>query len=170
KYVLWQLLVGMILVTAGLTCVIWLSQSLRFVEMIINRGLPVGTFTYLTMLLLPNFLSIIMPFALFTVVVFTYNKLITDRELVIMRSAGLSQITHVSPAVTRIIPTSSCHSTYLVMPFIAPGLVVRVSQSVVRAFENQGLTRRLAACAGARLRPGLRTALSRPPARRRHLP
>ncbi len=92
KYVLWQLLVGMILVTAGLTCVIWLSQSLRFVEMIINRGLPVGTFTYLTMLLLPNFLSIIMPFALFTVVVFTYNKLITDRELVIMRSAGLSQI------------------------------------------------------------------------------
>ena len=99
KYVLWQLLMGMILVTAGLTCVIWLSQSLRFVEMIINRGLSVGTFAYLTMLLLPNFLSIIMPIALFTVVVFTYNKLITDRELVVMRSAGLSQTALAKPAL-----------------------------------------------------------------------
>ena len=99
KYVLWQLLVGMILVTAGLTCVIWLSQSLRFVEMIVNRGLSVGTFIYLTMLLLPNFLSIIMPIALFTVVVFTYNKLIADRELVVMRSAGLSQNALAKPAL-----------------------------------------------------------------------
>ena len=99
KYVLWQLLMGMIFVTAGLTCVIWLSQSLRFVEMIVNRGLSVGTFTYLTMLLLPNFLTVIMPIALFTVVVFTYNKLISDRELVVMRSAGLSQTSLAKPAL-----------------------------------------------------------------------
>ncbi len=59
RYVFRQLLAGLILVTAGLTCVIWLSQSLRFVEMIVNRGLTAGTFVYLTGLLLPNFLSII---------------------------------------------------------------------------------------------------------------
>ncbi len=91
KYILKQLLVGMILVTAGLTCVIWLTQSLKFVEMIVNRGLTTGVFMYFTMLLLPNFLSIVLPIALFTVIVFTYSKLITDRELVVMRAAGLSQ-------------------------------------------------------------------------------
>ncbi len=91
RYVLKQLFVGMILVTAGLTCVIWLTQSLKFVEMIVNRGLTTGVFMYLTMLLLPNFLSIVLPIALFTVIVFTYSKLITDRELVVMRAAGLSQ-------------------------------------------------------------------------------
>ncbi|HJN22359.1 MAG TPA: LptF/LptG family permease, partial [Rhodospirillales bacterium] len=91
KYVLGQLLVGMIFITAGLTCVIWLMQSLRFVEMIVNRGLTTGTFIYLTILLLPKFLSIILPIAIFTVVIFVYSKLITDRELVIMRGAGLSQ-------------------------------------------------------------------------------
>ncbi|MBT4934876.1 MAG: LPS export ABC transporter permease LptF [Rhodospirillaceae bacterium] len=91
KYVLKQLLVGMILVTAGLTCVIWLTQSLKFVEMIVNRGLTTGVFMYFTMLLLPNFLSIVLPIALFTVIVFTYSKLITDREMVVMRAAGLSQ-------------------------------------------------------------------------------
>lgn len=91
KYVLKQLLVGMILVTAGLTCVIWLTQSLKFVEMIVNRGLTTGIFVYFTMLLLPNFLSIVLPISLFTVIVFTYSKLISDRELVVMRAAGLSQ-------------------------------------------------------------------------------
>ena len=89
RYVLGQLLVGMILVTAGLTCVIWLSQSLKFVEMIVNRGLSVGTFIFMTGLLLPNFLLIILPIALFTVIVFTYSKLINDRELVIMRARFL---------------------------------------------------------------------------------
>ena len=42
------------------------------------------------MLLLPNFLVIIMPIALFAVVLFTYNRLSTDRELMVMRAAGMS--------------------------------------------------------------------------------
>ncbi len=99
KYVLRQLFVGMILVTSGLTCIIWLSQSLRFIEMIVNRGLTTGMFVYLTMLLLPNFLVIVLPIALFTVVVFTYSKLITDRELIVMRVAGLSQFDLAKPAL-----------------------------------------------------------------------
>ena len=91
QYVLRQLFAGMLLVTAGLTCIIWLSQSLRFVEMIVNRGLNAGTFVYMTMLLLPNFLTVILPIALFTVIVFTYSKMVTDRELVVMRAAGVGQ-------------------------------------------------------------------------------
>ncbi|HIJ45123.1 MAG TPA: LPS export ABC transporter permease LptF [Rhodospirillaceae bacterium] len=99
KYVLKQLLVGMILVTIGLTCVIWLTQSLRYVEMIVNRGLTAGTFIYFIILLLPKFLSIILPIAIFAVVVFIYSKLITDRELVIMRGAGQSQTALAKPAL-----------------------------------------------------------------------
>lgn len=98
-YVLRQLVVAMILVTAGLTCIIWLSQSLRFIEMIVNRGLTGGMFVYLTMLLLPNFLVLVLPIALFTVAVFTYSKLISDRELMVMRAAGQSQIALAKPAL-----------------------------------------------------------------------
>jgi len=89
----------MILVTAGLTCVIWLTQSLKFVEMIVNRGLTASTFVYLTMLLLPNFLIIVLPIALFTVVVFIYSRMISDRELVVMRAAGQSQQSLARPAI-----------------------------------------------------------------------
>ena len=99
KYVLRQLFVGMVLVSVGLTCIIWLSQSLRFIEMIVNRGLSAGMFVYLTVLLLPNFLVLVLPIALFTVVVFTYTKLINDRELVVMRAAGLSQWALAKPAL-----------------------------------------------------------------------
>jgi lipopolysaccharide export system permease protein len=99
RYVLRQLVVAMILVTAGLTCIIWLSQSLRFIEMIVNRGLSGGMFVYLTMLLLPNFLVLVLPIALFTVVVFTYSKLISDRELMVMRATGLSQFALAKPAL-----------------------------------------------------------------------
>ncbi|MCC9625555.1 LPS export ABC transporter permease LptF [Thalassospira sp. MA62] len=89
----------MVFVTLGLLCVIWLSQSLRFVEMIVNRGLSVSIFLQLTSLLLPSFLTIILPISLFFVIVFTYNKLIQDRELIVMRSAGLSQWALAKPAL-----------------------------------------------------------------------
>ena len=99
RYVLKQLAVGMIFVTIGLTSVIWLIQSLRFIELIVNRGLTTGTFMYMTVLLLPNFLSLILPIALFTVVAFIYSKMISDRELLVMRGAGLSQLALAKPAL-----------------------------------------------------------------------
>ncbi len=100
KYILMQLFMGMVLVTAGLTCIIWLTQSLRLVEMIVNRGISTGTFLQLNLLLLPNFLTIVLPIALFIVVIFVYSKLISDRELVVMRASGQSQIGLSIPAVT----------------------------------------------------------------------
>lgn len=99
RYVLRQLIVGMILVTGVLTCIIWLSQSLRFVEMIVNQGVTVTTFVYLTVLLLPNFLTIILPIAIFCIVLFVYSKLISDRELVVMRAAGQNQWALAKPAI-----------------------------------------------------------------------
>ena len=99
RYILRQLIIGMVLVTAGLSCVVWLTQSLRFIDMIVNRSLDVGQFLYLTFLLFPNFLSVILPIALFTVVVFTYSKLIADRELIVMRSAGVSQLSLAKPVL-----------------------------------------------------------------------
>ena len=94
-----QLFVGMILVTVGLTCVLWMSQSLRFVDFIVNRGLDLGTFLYLIALMLPNFMLVIMPIAVFATVVFTYAKLINDREMVVMGAVGVSPLALAGPAI-----------------------------------------------------------------------
>ena len=55
RYILGQVFWWTIFVTICLICVVWLSQSLQFVEMIINRGLTVPMFIYFTALLLPTF-------------------------------------------------------------------------------------------------------------------
>jgi lipopolysaccharide export system permease protein len=91
RYILKQLLIGMVLVTVGLSTLLWLSQSLRFVDLIVNKGLSVGLFLKLTSMLLPGFLMVVLPIAIFTVTIFVYNKLSDDRELVVMRAAGVGQ-------------------------------------------------------------------------------
>jgi len=99
RYILLQLAVGMIFVTSILTCIIWLAWSLRFVELIVNRGVTAGTFAYLTALMLPNFLPFVLPLAMAIVITFFYNKMTTDRELVVMRAAGVGQLGLAKPAL-----------------------------------------------------------------------
>lgn len=99
RYIFWQLFVGLALVATSLTCVVWLTQSLRFVDMIVNRGLSAGMFVYLTALMMPNFLTVIFPVSLFAIVTFTYHRMIMDRELVVMRGAGLGPIRLAKPTL-----------------------------------------------------------------------
>ncbi len=87
-----QLLLAVVFVTVSLSGVLWLSQSLRFVDLIINRGLSTGTFFHLIMLLLPNFIIVILPIAAFAATVFTYSRLINDREIMVLSAAGMSPL------------------------------------------------------------------------------
>ena len=92
RYILRQLSIVAAVVTLTLTLAVWLTQSLRFVELIVNRGLSLQSYLYLTLLLLPSFLSLMLPVALFTAVLFTYIKRFTDSELVVMRAAGMGPV------------------------------------------------------------------------------
>ncbi len=99
RYILRQLIEVTLFVTLALTGVVWLSQSLRFIDLIINRGLSFFTFVYLTFLLLPSFLAILLPVALFCAVAYTYHRLTIDSEMVVLRSAGLSDMDLMKPAL-----------------------------------------------------------------------
>ncbi len=99
RYVLRQLIEVTLFVTLALTGVVWLSQSLRFIDLIINRGLSFFTFVYLTFLLLPSFLAVLLPVALFCAVVYTYHRLTVDSEIVVLRAAGLSDMALMKPAL-----------------------------------------------------------------------
>src|SRR5215475_9723793 len=90
-YVLGQIVGPVALLTLLLTCVILLTQSLRLLDLVINRGQSAPTFLYLTFLLLPGLLVIILPIAFFFGTLFTLYRLNGDSELVVMASAGYSQ-------------------------------------------------------------------------------
>jgi lipopolysaccharide export system permease protein len=99
NYIAKQLVTAVMIVVVSLTCIIWLSQSLRFIDMIVNRGLPLATFVYLTMLLLPTWLSIVLPIAGFAGVIFIYNRMAGDREIVVLEASGLSPLRLARPAL-----------------------------------------------------------------------
>jgi lipopolysaccharide export system permease protein len=98
-YVFRQLALALIAVTGGLALLIWLTQSLRFVELVVNRGLSFGVFLELTGLLIPSFVAVILPITTFVVVQFVYQRLAGDRELTVMRAAGLSPYGLARPAL-----------------------------------------------------------------------
>jgi lipopolysaccharide export system permease protein len=98
-YMFRQLLVALIVVTGGLTALVWLIQSLRFVEMVVNHGLSLIVFVELTGLLVPSFVAVILPITTFVVVQFVYQRLAGDREITVMRAAGLSPFELARPAL-----------------------------------------------------------------------
>jgi lipopolysaccharide export system permease protein len=99
RYMFRQLAFALVAVTGGLTALIWLTQSLRFIELVINHGLSLGTFLELTGLLIPSFIAVILPITCFVVVQFVYQRLSGDRELTVMRAAGLSPFALSRPAL-----------------------------------------------------------------------
>ena len=99
RYVFRQIALALLAVTFGLALLIWLTQSLRFVELVINRGLSFAVFLQLTGLLLPSFMAVILPITIFVVVLFVYQRLTGDRELTVMRAAGISPIGLSRPAL-----------------------------------------------------------------------
>ncbi len=92
RYILRQCFSMMIFVTAALSAAVWLAQSLRLIDLIVNRGLSIELFLYLALLILPRFLDIVLPIGAFIAVLFVFNRLTAESELVVMRAAGLSPL------------------------------------------------------------------------------
>ena len=99
RYIFRSLAMPVLLITVSLTGIVWLTQSLRFIDLIVNRGLELSSFLYLSSLLLPSLVSVILPIALFCSVIFVYNKLTHDSELIVLKSAGLSRFMLAKPAL-----------------------------------------------------------------------
>jgi lipopolysaccharide export system permease protein len=98
-YIFRQVLLALVVATGGLTALIWLTQSLRFVDLVVNRGLSFLVFIHLTSLLIPSFIAVILPITTYVVIQFVYQRMATDRELTVMRAAGLSPWALARPAL-----------------------------------------------------------------------
>ena len=128
RYVLRQLLAALLATTGGLSALIWLTQSLRFVAMVVDRGLSVRVFLQLTGLLIPSFVAVILPITTFVVVQFIYQRLSGDRELTVMRAAGLSPSTIARPAL-------ACAAIAVLVSYVLNLWIVPESYHSFREYE-----------------------------------
>lgn len=74
----------------SLTCVIWLTQSLRLLDVIITKGQSAATYIAFTGLVIPSVLSLTLPIAFFCAVLYALYRLSSDHELVVLSATGLS--------------------------------------------------------------------------------
>ena len=91
-YVLRQILGPFALFTLLLTLVVLLTQPLRLLDLVINNGQSAVVFAYLTVLMLPSLLTIIIPVAFFGATLYALHKLNNDSEMVVMWAAGVSRL------------------------------------------------------------------------------
>ena len=96
RQTLWPTLFFLLLL-AG---IVWLSQGLRMLDVVINRGQTAMTFLELTIYVLPSLLTYVLPISVFFAVLYTINRLYTDSEIVVMWAAGLSRWAIALPVVT----------------------------------------------------------------------
>lgn len=99
KYILGKILGPFTIITLGITSIVWLSQSLRFIDFIVNKGLGIGTFLYITMLIIPSLLWVIIPISLFISLIYAYNKLSNESELIIFKTSGIDNKDLTKPAI-----------------------------------------------------------------------
>jgi len=142
-YVLGQMIGTTVLFALLLTAVIWLTQSLRLLDLVINRGQSAPTFVYLTLLIVPSLLVIILPIAYFAGTLFALNKLNSDSELVVMSAAGFSRAQIAVPVLLAAAITMAL--TYLCGLYLMPAgqramkdKVVDIRADIGAALLNEG--------------------------------
>ncbi len=112
------------LLAAGIMlAIIWLLQSLRFLDFVINKGLGFGTFLELTALLIPSLLTIVLPLAVFAGTAASFRYLGNESELTSLFASGWSRLWVMFPAVIiAIIATGIGYLLHLYLIPMAIGL------------------------------------------------
>ncbi|MGB8275444.1 MAG: LPS export ABC transporter permease LptF [Alphaproteobacteria bacterium] len=130
RYILRQVVIVTVFATVALASAIWLTQALRLIDLIVNRGLALATFLYMALLMLPSFMAGILPIAVFAAVMFTYNRLAVDSELVVMRAIGLSPIKLARPAL--VLALAAVAAGYVMSLYLLP-----LSQRSFKDLQNE---------------------------------
>lgn len=140
RYIVRQVAIAFAVVLGVLTAIVWLTSSLRQLDLVVSQGQTFFIFMKVTLLALPLLIGLIAPFCLFISTLFVLNKLNTDSELIVMSAAGLSQPKLVRPVMMVAVAVTAVG--YLLSLAVVPGSLRIVRETVVAAradFVNQAI-------------------------------
>jgi lipopolysaccharide export system permease protein len=96
-YVFRQVLKPLAAILVALTAIAILTQGLTQLEIISDQRSSGLTYLEITLLAVPQLLSMILPLAVFFAIVYAINRLLTDSELVVAFSAGMGHWQVIQP-------------------------------------------------------------------------
>jgi len=99
RYLLRQMLGPTLLATGALTAVALLSQSLAGLDLIVNQRQSAAVFLKITLLYMPQLITLVMPIALFVAALVSFNRLHTEQEIVVCFAGGMTRWRVISPAM-----------------------------------------------------------------------
>ncbi len=92
RYLFAQMIRTSIAVSITLVGIMWLFQTIRILEVVINRGAPVSEFLLMSVTVIPLWLTIAVPIGAFIGVTWVFHRAVADRELLVMQATGMSAL------------------------------------------------------------------------------
>ena len=92
RYIFKQMLRTSFAVTLTLVGIMWLFQTIRILELVINRGAPMTDFLLMSVTVIPLWLTIAIPISVSFAVMWVFHRALVDRELLVAQASGRSAI------------------------------------------------------------------------------
>lgn len=118
KYLLKNLFKHFLLILFILTAVIWTTRTIRYVSYITDYGIDLPGFLKIIISVLPNLMLITVPISAFITVIFCYNKLIKNNELIILQNSGLGRFDLIIPPL--ILSLFLCIFSFIIVLYFLP--------------------------------------------------
>jgi lipopolysaccharide export system permease protein len=99
RYIFRKIANAAVMVFIALGAMVWLSQALRQFDLVTANGQSVWTFLYVSALLIPALVAIVLPVGLLIAVIYTFSSLNTDSELVVINASGAPQSAVLKPVL-----------------------------------------------------------------------
>jgi lipopolysaccharide export system permease protein len=144
KYILRQCLTPLVLILASVTLIVWMTQTLQRIEIVVEHGAGLAVFAFLSLLIIPSLLAVIIPFALFGAAVYALYRLHSDSEIAVLFAAGVSRwrlsapilaLTFAGALVTLYVNVDLMPRSYRVLKEEVAEIRADVASSILRSGE-----------------------------------
>ena len=144
RYILKQCLSPLALILASVTLIVWMTQALQRIEIVVEHGAGLAVFGFLSILIIPSLLAVIIPFALFGAAVYALYRLHSDSEIAVLFAAGVSRwrlsapilaLTAVGAAATLYVNLDLMPRSYRVLKQRVADIRADVASSILRSGE-----------------------------------
>ena len=134
RYLSKNILYPTISIITILSLIILITQSFKYIDLMISHGINSVDFFYVTALLVPSLLFIITPICLFIAIIYSLNKLNSHRELNILKGVGISNFAIAKPVLRITLFVTIIH--YFLALYLTPVINHRFKDLVNDLKEN----------------------------------
>ncbi|MDG1437273.1 MAG: LptF/LptG family permease [Rickettsiaceae bacterium] len=127
KYILKSIIPTLVTFTMLLTSLVWITQILRMVHLI-DKGIDLQSFFALIIFFIPHLLFMILPIISVIAVIYVYSRLREERQLVILKSSGLSNYDLAKPGL--VMASYITMFAYLLSAYLVPFSYSRMKEGL----------------------------------------